>query len=322
MSTTPEIPIPRKSETEILAAAITKASSKQTYYTFRWLVDRPLVADAYRAYAYFRWVDDALDGDVGTSVERRAFLERQEDLLEACYAGQAPGDACPEERMLVDLVAHDHAANSGLQVYLRNMMAVMRFDMKRRGRTISRLELAEYTRLLATAVTEVLHYFIGHNCELPCRERRYLAVQGAHVVHMLRDAVEDAQAGYFNVAGEYVEAHNLPLMNLDHPAYRKWVYNRVQLAHLYFDLGEQYLAQVKNLRCRLAGAAYVARFKYVLRLIEQDDYRLRAAYPERKSLRAGLWMAWTTLSTLFAWRKPGMTLPQTAPRVFRLDGQR
>ncbi len=44
-----------------LAAKITKAASRQTYYTIRLLVDRNLVDDAYRTYAYFRWVDDALE---------------------------------------------------------------------------------------------------------------------------------------------------------------------------------------------------------------------------------------------------------------------
>jgi hypothetical protein len=46
-----------------LASSITKAGSYQTYYTIRFLVDRERVDDAYRAYAYFRWVDDVLDAD-------------------------------------------------------------------------------------------------------------------------------------------------------------------------------------------------------------------------------------------------------------------
>ncbi len=41
-----------------LAASITKAASRQTFYTVRLLADRDLLDDAYRAYAYFRWVDD------------------------------------------------------------------------------------------------------------------------------------------------------------------------------------------------------------------------------------------------------------------------
>ena len=87
------------------AASITKAASKQTYYTIRFLVDREHVDDAYRAYGYFRWVDDVLDAEdlaltscpMGSeavdgyeTTERVRFLERQKSLLETCYQGQAP----------------------------------------------------------------------------------------------------------------------------------------------------------------------------------------------------------------------------------------
>jgi hypothetical protein len=36
----------------------------------------------------------------------------------------------------------------------------------------------------------------------------------------------------------------------------------------------------------------------MLRAIERDNYCLRPEYPERKSLRAGLWMIWLTLTSL------------------------
>ena len=71
--------------TSHLASVITKAASRQTYYTIRLLVDRPLVDDAFRAYAYFRWVDDVLDAVASTGwaagdaerMVRMRFLERQ-----------------------------------------------------------------------------------------------------------------------------------------------------------------------------------------------------------------------------------------------------
>jgi len=282
-----------------LAVDITRASSTQTYYTIRFLVDRELVPDAYRAYAYYRWVDDILDAGSGSQADKVAFLERQQSLLEACYRLQAPGDLDEHEQLLADLIANDGENNSGLQSYLRNMMAVMAFDVARRGRLISQAELSEYSRLLATAVTEALHYFIGHNCSLPRNERRYLAVQGAHVVHMLRDALEDTEAGYFNIPAEYLQAQSFSVQDTDQRAYREWVHARVKLARSYFSAGSDYLAQVKNLRCRLAGFAYMARFEWMLRTIERDGYRLRTAYPERKSLPAGLWMAWRTLTSVF-----------------------
>ena len=104
------------------ASLITKAASKQTYYTIRFLADRERVADAYRAYAYFRWVDDRLDVGSDLTADRITFLERQKSLLEKCYRGEVPRGDTVEENMLIELVSHDDEKNSGLQSYLRNMM--------------------------------------------------------------------------------------------------------------------------------------------------------------------------------------------------------
>src|SRR5690349_21755671 len=101
------------------AAAITKAASQQAYYTIRFLVDRERVDDAYRAYAYFRWVDDVLDAETGSgpvpsdveSSARAVFLERQTSLLDTCLRGAVPGDANIEEQMLVELVQANHDTN-------------------------------------------------------------------------------------------------------------------------------------------------------------------------------------------------------------------
>jgi phytoene/squalene synthetase len=299
---------------QTLAVAITKTASKQTYYTIRLFVDRERADDAYRAYGYFRWVDDVLDADVPVgedagprpmlseveAAEKIAFVNRQKALLEACYRGEVPDDVYAEEQMLVDLVRHDTEQNSGLKSYLRNMMNVMIFDAHRRGQIISQEELSEYTRMLATAVSEALHYFIGHDKPTPYHETRYLAVTAAHITHMLRDAIEDAEAGYFNVPRGYLQTHGISPQDVESWAYRAWVCQRVELARIYFKVGREYTAKVKSLRCRLAGYAYTARFEWMLRAIERDNYCLRAEYPERKSLWAGLWMGWMTLVSVFA----------------------
>ena len=178
-----------------LAATITRTASKQTYYTIRFLVDTGLVEDAYRAYAYFRWVDDWLDQEPRPRTERLAFVKRQQALIDGCAHRDLLADLTPEECLLADLIQRDTEKNSGLQAYIRNMMAVMAFDADRRGQLISQRELNDYTHWLAVAVTEALHYFIGHNCASPHGEIRYMAVSGAHITHMLRDALEDAQVG-------------------------------------------------------------------------------------------------------------------------------
>ena len=287
-----------------LAPSITKAASEQTYYTIRYLVDSERVADAYRAYAYFRWVDDCLDADSALSPERTAFLERQKSLLEKCYRGELPRDADIHERMLVELVQKDTEKNSGLQCYLRNMMGVMDFDGKRRGRYISHMELNEYTHLLASAVTEAMHYFIGHCCYAPQNESRYLAVTAAHITHMLRDTVDDVQAGYYNIPRVVLVANEMLPGDVNRDAYRAWVKSRVQLARSYFKAGREYLNQVQNPRCRLAGYAYAARFEWLLDTFEREGYLLRPQYAERKRFGTGLRMILSAFSSMTHLRGP------------------
>ena len=291
------------------ASSITKAASKQTYYTIRFLVDRERVDDAYRAYGYFRWVDDVLDAESTSDPERSAFLERQKSLLESCYRGELLRDVNIQENMLVELVQRDQEKNSGLQVYLHNMMQVMDFDARRRGRLISQAELNEYTLWLATAVIECIHYFIGHDDYAPHDETRHLAVSAAHIVHMLRDTFDDTQLGYYNIPREVLEEKHIGLQDVRGDAYRAWVKSRAQLAREYFKAGKSYFARVQNLRCRLACFAYIARFEWLLDTIEREGYLLRPQYDERKSAGIGLRMSWLTLSSMISLR--GMdTLPQ------------
>ena len=282
-----------------IAETITKAASTQTYYTIRLLVDRERVADAYQAYGYFRWVDDTLDAETMTGVERIAFIQRQKSLLEKCYRGETSWDVDIQEQMLIDLIQGDHEMNSGLRSYLHNMMQVMDFDARRRGRLISQIELNEYTRWLATAVTDNLHHFIGHGEYAPHDETRYMAVSAAHITHMLRDTYDDLQAGYCNVPREALETNRISVWDIGSDAYRNWVKSRVQLAREYFKAGKACFARVQNPRCRLACYAYIARFEWLLDTIERERYLLRSQYNERKSARTGLRMGWLTLASMF-----------------------
>lgn len=281
-----------------LAARITRTASKQTDYTIRLLVDTGRVEDAYRAYAYFRWVDDWLDQEPRPQPERLAFVKRQQALTDCCAHGDPPADLTPEECLLADLIQRDTEQHSGLQAYIRNMMAVMAFDANRRGNLISQRELNQYTHSLAVAVTEALHYFIGHNCASPHGQIRYMAVTGAHITHMLRDALEDAEVGYYNIPSELITANGIAPWDVESSAYRDWVQARVRKARACFRMGREYLAQVENLRCRIAGYAYMHRFEAVLDAIERADYVLQAQYPEPKGSRHAaemigwaLWMA-------------------------------
>jgi phytoene/squalene synthetase len=223
--------------------------------------------------------------------------------MDSCYLGQPPADLCEEEGLLADLIESDPSKTCGLHTYIHKMMNVMAFDAARRGRRITQAELTSYTQSLATAVTEALHYFIGHRCFSPRGDLRYLAVNAAHITHMLRDTLEDAPDGYFNIPKEYLETHGLDVQDVDSEAYKAWVMSRVLLARQYFQAGKNYLMKVECFRCRVAGFAYVARFESILDAIQRDGYKLRREYPERHSLASGIKMAWSTLSWAFKRRR-------------------
>jgi len=125
-----------------LARSITWEGSKQTYFTGRLMIDRDLVDDFYRAYAYFRWADDVIDSSSHSDEERIAFIKRQRVLIDGLYNNEQPDDLTAEEEILVDLISHDRGENSGLQSFIRNMFAIIEFGMLMRDN----LTLANGTR--------------------------------------------------------------------------------------------------------------------------------------------------------------------------------
>jgi phytoene/squalene synthetase len=286
--------------TAALARSITRTGSIQTYYTTRLLVDKDLVDDCYRAYAYFRWADDRIDICSQSTGECVAFIERQKLLVDRLYNNERPDDLTPEEEILADLISHDRGENSGLRSYIYKFLAILEFDARRKGQLISQQELTWYSERLGKAVTDDIQYFIRNGHPYPASDNRYLAATAAHITHMLRDMVEDVPEGFVNIPREYLAAHGLDPKDVDNPAFRAWVRERVELARQYFREGKRYLDELDVLRCKIAGYWYCFRSEIVLDAIEGDGYILRAEYDERHRLSAWLKMAWLGVSV--TWR--------------------
>ena len=300
--------------TATLARSITRAGSKQTYYTARLLVDKELVNDFYRAYAYFRWADDVIDvgapvapgvrvgvdtsGGVSTpsSDDCISFIRRQRELIDRLYKNERPDDLTPEEKIVADLISHDGEENSGLQSFIRNMFAIIEFDAYRKGRLISQDELTWYSDTLAKSVTDGIQYFVGNGHCYPATDDRYLAATAAHIAHLLRDMSQDTVDGFINIPREYLVAHGISPTEVDSPAFRAWVRGRVEQAQQYFGEGKRYLDGLEVLRCKIAGYWYCARFEGVLDTIERDGYILRSVYTARREPSTQLKIVWLGLS--------------------------
>lgn len=285
-----------------LAGTITRKCSKQSYYIARLLVDKDLKDDCLRAYAYFRWADDVIDISAQTAEERIDFIERQKDLIDACYASKRPDHLTPEEGMIADLIANDRGENSGLQSFIRSFITVLDFDARRKGQYIDQTELTWYSQTLGKAVTDAIQYFIANDCPYQDSPHRYKAATAAHISHMLRDMCDDVHDGFINLPREWLdarsfnsEAANREDINLKNRYLCDWVQNQVVLARAYFKEGKDYLDSLNVLRCQIAGYWYCARFECLLDAIEQDGYVLRQSYRERYKLSTKLRMGWLAL---------------------------
>jgi len=294
-------------DTAALARSITQASSKQSFYTACLLVDRDLVDDCCRAYGYFRWVDDVVDESspidgaapynwAASQDGRIRFIERQRDLIERLYRGERPGDLKPQERIIADLISEDRGENSGLHSFILNFLAIIAFDARRRGRTISQRELTWYSDRLGKAVTDAIQYFIDNGHPYPVKANQYLAATAAHITHMLRDLVEDVGDGYLNIPGEFLEKHGIGPADVECAPFQAWVRDRVELARGYFREGKRYIDGLEVLRCKIAAHWYCARFESTLDTIERDGYVLRARYRKRPTFLIWLSMAWLAVS--------------------------
>ncbi len=279
-----------------IARSITWQGSKQAYYTARLMVDRDLADDFLRAYAYFRWMDDVIDESSSSDDERAGFIERQRELIDLLYDSKEPDGLTQEEELLADLIGNDRFAESGLQSFIRNMFAIIEFDSYRKGRLISKQELDWYTDRLGRSVTEGIQYFVGHGYPYPHTPDRLLAAKGAHIIHLLRDMIEDTAAGFINIPKEYLDEHGIGPLDVESEPYRQWVKGRVETAKDYFERGKRYLDSLGVLRCKIAGHWYCARFEGVLSTIEGDGYVLRASYSERRNISTWLEVAWLGVS--------------------------
>jgi phytoene/squalene synthetase len=292
------VDIHQKDATATVAQSITWASSKQAYYTARLMVDKDLVDDFYRAYAYFRWADDMVDEPTANDVpcqsneEVISFVQRQRGLIDRFYRNERPDDLAPEEEVVADLISHDRGESSGLQSFIRNMLAIIEFDAHRRGKLVGQQELIWYSRRVAQSVTDGIQYFVGNGHPYPDADGRYSAALGAHITHLLRDTLPDTADGFINIPREYLKAIDIRPEDVDSRPYRAWVRERVEQARQQFRVGKCYLDQLDVLRCKIVGHWYCARFERVLETIEQDDYYLRRHYEESRNLSAWLKIAW------------------------------
>jgi phytoene/squalene synthetase len=267
-----------------LAEKITRTSSIQTYITIKLLVDKSLVQDCLRAYAYLRWIDNQVDVHYKIRKHCLDFIERQKRIINDSYLNMPISGLLPEENMIVELIATNRDKNSKLGSFILNIFKLIEFDAYRKNTQITQEELDWYTGTLSIAVTDGIEYFINHTFAYPDSSNHYFACKGAHIVHMLRDYRQDIDAGFINIPKEYLCQHQLEPNDIYAPAFRNWVKKQVLLAKNSFYEGKTYIKRLPVVRGKIAALWYCARFEGLLDTIQKDGYILRSHYTKQSNL--------------------------------------
>jgi phytoene/squalene synthetase len=257
-----------------LAKERAKTENSAAFYLARLLYDRGTLPLFCLGYAYFRWVDDFIDDPMHSERSCRAFITCQQKLIDAAYQGEIWSTDRIEEQMVQYLVEVDFQER--LKPYIQDMLAALVWDTRRRGQFSDRSALQAYSLALGRAYTNALQAFVTQSHVYPDAPGRYAAGTAAHLVHLLRDFVQDWEAGYYNISRQEMAEFGLDAAPFDFEgeAFRNWVRVVAQRARGLFRDGQRYLDSLQVYRCKLLGYLYCVRYEILLDQIEHQGYRI------------------------------------------------
>jgi phytoene/squalene synthetase len=156
------------------------------------------------------------------------------------------------------------------------MLAALVWDTRRRGQFSDRSALQAYSLALGRAYTNALQAFVAQSHVYPDAPGRCAAGTAAHLVHLLRDFVQDWEAGYYNISRQEMAEFGLDAAPFDFEgeAFRNWVRVVAQRARGLFRDGQRYLDSLQVYRCKLLGYLYCVRYEILLDQIEHQGYRI------------------------------------------------
>jgi len=291
-----------------IARRITWKGSKQSFLIGQFLVDRRLRNDFFRAYAYFRWLDDMIDEVIPSRSKRIEFIDRQNELIRSLYSNERVKIENKEEEILLDLIRNDRRTHDGLKSFIEKMISIIEFDTLRKDTEISKEELGLYNKMLGISVVDGLQYFIGNDHSYPTGVDRYEAAIASHRTHLLRDMKKDFQNGFFNIPSEIIQKSDPRDPGSIPDQHIEWIREQVKDARSGFKLGKKYVEKIEILRCRIAAFWYCYRFEIILDAIEKDGYLLRERYSEMEKPLVLLKMLFFTFNIILRhiFRKIGL----------------
>jgi len=181
-------------------------------------------------YSYFRWLDDQVDGDELTTVEKEKLLARAYSTI---YTSKVNAPQFPE-KCLLESLSYGDKNNLPVRFPIKQMATAIEMDMKRIGEIPTKEQLRQLCLLRVCSYLNMLKILTkdGSLMEIPpdygiaCDE-----------IHILRDIDEDFSRGIFNFSIEDVNKYRLNINRLNHPSWQPWIHYKIKNAGVLLKSG-------------------------------------------------------------------------------------
>ena len=197
------------------AEKIVKLDSQKAKIIFDYTVNKSKRGFLNLSHAYLRWVDDFVDNPKINVEEKRKFIDRQKFLINSYKKGCFEEYQCTEEAILFHFICFGLEQNSKLILNaIEDMVDAIAMDIKRlqSNGIFSADELETYINKLSKALYDIIIYFFlpKHFPSL----QNILTCRFQARTFMMRDLIEDIDAGFINISHEDIKKFNLSLLDV------------------------------------------------------------------------------------------------------------
>jgi phytoene synthase len=269
-----------------LCRRITKSEAKNFYYAFRTLPHRKRRA-IYAAYAFFRRVDDVVDGDASVDMKRKQ-LEQARALMD-------PGRRADGPDLVLLALKHAIDEHSVPTSYFGDFVDGMEMDLvQSRYRDFE--ELRRYCYGVASAVGLISIAVFGYTDP---KAEEYAVDLGLamQLTNVLRDIGEDAGRDRIYIPTDELSAYGYSetdlLSGTTNDAFRELMSFQVERARRYFRSGLKLIPLV-SAESRACPSALAGVYSAILDRIEASEYdvfsrRIGLSPVEKLLMVARLW---------------------------------
>lgn len=208
-------------------------------------------------WAYLKCVDDLIDNDENYR-SALASLNCQKEFMNKIYSVKLNHQDLPlPERLGFHFFCYDKENNSQLRPFIQSMIEAMEFDIHRRNKILSKLELDNYAIKMGGATIRYLGYFISNDLDISQSFIDHSSLAYVYADSLI-DIEEDLKVGIINIPIEDIERYGIRL-NTSDVQLKQWLEIRSKEVLEYFKTAFKESNHLNNFSMKMLAYLYLFR---------------------------------------------------------------